>query len=135
MTVAERQQSIIDDLSILPDAQERLSALVSQAATYKLPETDKTEANIVKGCVSRVWLMCRCEDGVCRYASDADSPMVKGLVHLLCSVYDGASPDDVITTEPVIWDKLGISKNLSPTRLNGLAAVRTKIREFAASQI
>jgi sulfur transfer protein SufE len=33
----------------------------------------------------------------------------------------------------VIWERLGLLKLLSPTRLNGLAAVRQKIKESALS--
>lgn len=131
MNVAGRQQELISDLLIIEDVQERLSAVVARAAKRKLADEQRVDANLVKGCVSRVWLAHRLENGVCRFDSDADSPMVKGLVSLLCEVYDGGEPVDVIATEPELWSKLGFQKNLSPTRINGLSAVRARIKQAA----
>ena len=98
MTVAEKQQELISDLQIIEDVQERLSAVVSRAARKGLSEEEKTEERLVKGCVSRVWLKAEVQDGRCVFQSDADSPMVKGLVALLCEVYDGGLPEEVLAT-------------------------------------
>lgn len=132
MTVKEYQQRLIDDLLFIPDVQERLSILVSRAKS-SLPESDKVEDHLVRGCVSRVWLVPEAREGRCYFRYDADSPMVKGLVGLLCEVYEGGLASEVAAEEPSMWEALGLSKNLSPTRLNGLAAVRAAIRQFAVS--
>lgn len=132
MTVHENQQRLIDDLLFIPDVQERLSVIVSRAKS-SLPDTDKVEAHLVRGCVSRVWLVPELREGRCHFRYDADSPMVKGLIGVLCEVYEGGLASEVAAEEPVLWERLGLSKNLSPTRLNGLAAVRAAIRQFAAA--
>lgn len=133
MTVSEKQRQLIDDLCIIEDVQERLSAVVARASKRHLPVEKRLEEHLVKGCVSRVWLIARLEDGRIRFEADADSPMVKGLVVLLCDVYDGGTPDDICTTEPELWTALGFHKLLSPTRVNGLAAVRARIKVLAQS--
>lgn len=61
--------------------------------------------------------------------------MVKGLVALLCSIYDGGEPDEVITTKPVLRKLLGLANMLTPTHLSGLAAVRAAITAFAQQQL
>jgi cysteine desulfuration protein SufE len=132
MTVKERQAQLIDDLLIIPDVQERLSIVVSRAKG-SLTEAEKVEANLVPGCVSRVWLVAESGDGFCHFRYDADSPMVKGLVGLLCEVYEGGALAEVASEEPVVLEQLGFTKLLSPTRLNGLAAVRRRIRLAAAA--
>ena len=132
MTVAEKQQELISDLQIIEDVQERLSAVVSRAARKGLSEEEKTEERLVKGCVSRVWLKAEVQDGRCVFQSDADSPMVKGLVALLCEVYDGGLPEEVLATDCLLWEALGFHKLLSPTRVQGLAAVRARMVECAA---
>ncbi|HRG55455.1 MAG TPA: SufE family protein [Lacunisphaera sp.] len=38
-------------------------------------------------------------------------------------------------TEPSLLEQLGLDRNLSPTRLNGLRSVRARIRDFAAGQL
>ena len=134
MTLAEKQRRLIEDYAIIPDPQERLAAVVDQARRRPpLPETERTDANRVKGCVSLAWVVGEMRAGRCYFRSDADSPLVRGLLTLLCDFYSGATPADVAATEPALLDELGLAQNLSPTRLNGLRSVRAKIRAFAAA--
>lgn len=136
MTLAEKQQQMIDALAIIEDAQERLAAVVDRARKRPpLPETERTEDNRVKGCISLAWVVGELRNGRCYFRSDADSPLVRGLLALLCDFFSDATPSDVAATEPKLFESLGLAKNLSPTRLNGLRSVRAKIRDFAASQI
>lgn len=135
MTVAQRQTELIEDLLIIEDVQERLSAVVTRAARRSLPVEQKLDANRVHGCVSSVWLTCERSGEALHFQSDAESPMVKGLVALLCDVYDGGVAAEVIGTEPDLWDQLGFLKMLTPTRLNGLSAVRARIKECAVSSL
>jgi cysteine desulfuration protein SufE len=59
--------------------------------------------------------------------------MVAGLVALLCHLYTGAAPEEVLTVEPEVLQACGLTKVLSPTRMNGLSAVRRRIRAIAAA--
>lgn len=61
--------------------------------------------------------------------------MVRGLIGLLCELYHGAPPAEMIALEPTIFEKLGIAKNLTPTRLNGLAAVTAYLRDYARQHL
>lgn len=126
---------MIEDLALIEDAQERLSAIVDRARKRPpLPETERTEANRVKGCVSQAWVVGELREGRAHFRSDADSPLVRGLLALLCDFYSDASPVDVAATEPELFEQLGVARNLTPTRLNGLRSVRAKIRDFAMTQ-
>ncbi len=132
MTLAEKQQQLIAKWRLIEDAQERLSAIVARAKKWPAPAAEEcTEANRVTGCVSRVWLVGRVDEGRCHFRMDADSPLVKGLVALLCELYDDATPAEIAATEPAIIAALGLDRQLSPTRLNGLASVRRAIQTFA----
>ena len=135
MTLAEKQTQLVADYSIIDDPQERLAAIVDRARkTPPLPEAERTEANRVKGCVSLAWVVGEVRAGRCFFRSDADSPLVRGLLKLLCDFYSDATPAEVAATEPVLLEQLGLNRNLSPTRLNGLRSVRAKIRDFAVVQ-
>jgi cysteine desulfuration protein SufE len=134
VTLEEKQRQLIEDYSIIPDPQERLAAVVDRARRRPpLPETERIEAYRVKGCVSLAWVVGERRDGRCYFRSDADSPLVRGLLALLCDFYSGATPAEVAATEPTLLEELGLARNLSPTRLNGLRSVRAKIREYAAA--
>jgi cysteine desulfuration protein SufE len=136
MSLAEKQQKLIARFKLIEDSHERLAAIVSRGKKWPpLPEDQRTDASRVPGCSSRVWLVGRVEHGRCHFAMDADSPLVKGLVALLCELYDGATAAEIECIEPEIIPALGLERQLSPTRLNGLASVRTTMRTFAERQL
>ena len=125
---------MIEDLAIIDDPQERLSLVVDRARKRPpLPETERIEAHRVKGCISQAWLVGERRDGRCYFRCDADSPLVRGLLVLLCDLYSDATPAEIVATEPALIEDLGLARNLSPTRLNGLRSVRAAIRDFAAA--
>ena len=132
MILAEKQQKLIERLSLIEDSHERLSAITARGKKWPPPaEGERTDAHRVPGCASRVWLIGHTKGGRCHWRMDADSPLVKGLVSLLCDVTDGATPAEVAAFDPVILVALGLDRQLSPTRLNGLTAVAQTMRAFA----
>ena len=131
MSHAAKQTELIDDLNLIEDAHERLAALTSYIARTRLPEELKTDDLIVPGCVSRVWVLGELREGLTHFRCAADSPMVAGLIALLCDLYNESTPAEVAAVEPEIWTRCGFTKLLSPTRLNGLAAVRGRIKALA----
>ena len=134
MSLAEKQQQLVADYAIIDDPQERLAAVVDKArGRPPLPEAERSEANRVPGCVSLAWVVGDVRDNHCFFRSDADSPLVRGLLVLLCDFYSDATPADVLATEPALLEELGLAKNLSPTRLNGLRSVVARIRTYAKS--
>lgn len=127
---------MIANLLLIEDAQERLASIVDRARPrLAVSRAEHIDANRVRGCVSPVWLVSEFSAGRCHFRSDAESPMVRGLVALLCDLYSGATPEDIVATEPVLLEQLGLLRTLSPTRLNGLRSVRATIRDFAARHL
>jgi cysteine desulfuration protein SufE len=131
MTLIEQQNELISDLNLIEDAHERLSALTSYVSRTKLPDDMKSDELIVSGCISRVWVKGELKDGLTRFYCAADSPMVAGLVALLCDLYSGVTSQEAAEIEPEVWQKCGFLKILTPTRLNGLSAVRGRIKELS----
>lgn len=132
VTLAEKQQQLIDDFAVIDDVQERLTLVVERAK--KLPplaDAERTDAHRVRGCVSLVHLVGEVRDGLCYFRCDADSPLVRGLVALLCNFFSGATPAAIVATDADPLEAIGLLKNLSPTRRNGLASARATIRAFA----
>ena len=129
--MTDRQQQLLDDLNLIEDAQERLTIVVDRARKLApLPENQRTDKYRVPGCVSQVWVVSELRDGRCHFHCDADGPLVKGLVALVCEFYSETAPEDIIAddTDPIA--ELRLLANLSPTRRNGLAAVRAAIKRF-----
>lgn len=135
MTLSDRQNQLIEDLALIDNAQERFAAAIDRKSKQPaLAEHDRTEANRVKACLSPVWIAGRFTNGRCYFACHAESPLVKGLIGLLCEIYDGGTPGEIVPLEPTLFEELGLNRTLSPTRRNGLASARSFIRDFAARQ-
>src|SRR3546814_6959769 len=88
----------------------------------------KTEESKVRGCTSQVWIVDRVEPGVApgspatlHFIADSDAHIVKGLIAVLLSLYDGRTPEEILAID--IKDaiaRLGFTQALSPNRANGL---------------
>lgn len=136
MTLADKLQQLTDDLAIIDDPQERMALIVDRAK--KLPplaESERTESHRVRGCISLVYLVGEVREGHCSFRCEADSPLVRGLVALLCSFYSGATPAEIVASNADPIEALGLHQSLSPTRRNGLASARATIRAFAEAQV
>jgi cysteine desulfuration protein SufE len=131
----EKQEALRETLGSIPDPQERMAvAMAWKNNLDPLRPEERQEQNLVPGCASRVWLAAELRDGQCHFRVDADSIIVRGLASLLCGIYDGATPAEVLTHEATVLDELGITRNLTPTRQNGLAAIRQALVAFAATK-
>jgi cysteine desulfuration protein SufE len=124
VTISETQDQIIDDFSLMDEWDDKYAYIIELGK--KIPELSsehKKEANIIKGCQSKVWMISKIEDGKVFYQADSDAIIVKGLISLLLKTYSGHSPEEIIETEPYFIDKIGMSQHLSMTRSNGLASM------------
>jgi cysteine desulfuration protein SufE len=136
MTLAEKRAGLLEDYSFIENRQERLAAVVDRARRLPpLTKGERVDGNRVTGCISQVWVVCSLEAGRCQFRCDADGPLVKGLVAFLCELHTGATPAEIVADSSDLLAELGLLRDLTPTRQNGLAAVRARIRAFAESAL
>jgi cysteine desulfuration protein SufE len=133
MDPAAAETRLIEDFSLIPDPHERLAAIVAACTGPGLPESSRHDHDLVPGCVSRVWITAAVENGVLQLRWDADSPLVRGLAGLICHIYNGTAPAAAAAHETGILAGLQLTRQLSPTRLNGLTNVAQRIRTLAAA--
>jgi cysteine desulfuration protein SufE len=70
--------------------------------------------------------------GVVDITADSDAKIVKGLIAVLLTIYSGKTPEEILALDVKdLFDQLGLSRNLSPARKNGLNGMVQKIRAFA----
>lgn len=87
-----------------------------------LPDEDKVDVNLVQGCESLVWLVGRLQDGHWQFAASSDARLIRGLVALLLARVNGVSAAELQAVDLPGWfEQLGLSRQLSPSRSNGLA--------------
>lgn len=131
-TIQEIEAEIIEDFSIFDDWMDKYQYIIDMGQALKgLPETDKKEENLVRGCQSQVWLTASFENGLVHFQADSDAIITKGLVALMVRVLSGQTPNTIATAPLSFTDKIGIREHLSPTRANGLNAMIAKMKAFA----
>ncbi|KPG89365.1 Fe-S metabolism protein SufE [Pseudomonas sp. RIT-PI-q] len=97
-----------------------------------LSDLDRVEANRVHGCESQVWLVGALQDGHWQFAASSDARLIRGLVALLLARVNGLSAVELQQVDLPDWfNQLGLSRQLSPSRSNGLNAVLQRMRELA----
>ncbi len=133
MTLKEKQQQIIDDFSMYEEWLDKYEYLIELGKSLDgLPEEKKTEDRLIKGCQSRVWLVCEKRDGILWFDADSDALITRGIIAMLVSVYSGRSAQEILEDDFSFLNELGLKENLSPTRANGLVSMIATIRAKAA---
>jgi cysteine desulfuration protein SufE len=128
--MAQHIDEIIESFSLLDDWESRYSLLIDLGKNLPdFPEHLKSDENLVKGCVSKVWMVPQINEGIFTFIGDSDAHIVRGLVGLLHIIYSGQPVDSlkVIDIEE-IFEKLSLIQNLSPNRRNGVFAMIEKIK-------
>ena len=97
-----------------------------------LAYAEKTDEHLVDGCESKVWLLADFNDGHWRFRAASDARLIRGLVALLLARVNGLSAVELQSVDLNDWfSQLGLSRQLSPSRSNGLNAVLQRMRQLA----
>ncbi|NBB08348.1 SufE family protein [Pseudomonas sp. SLFW] len=97
-----------------------------------LADNEKTDERLVDGCESKVWLLGEVIDGHWQFRAASDARLIRGLVALLLARVNGLSAVELQHVDLNDWfNHLGLSRQLSPSRSNGLNAVLQKMRRLA----
>jgi cysteine desulfuration protein SufE len=128
----QQQAQIVGDLSILPDAFERLNHLVAQAnKADAFPPAERRPSDMVEGCQAELWLTASAEGEHIQFRSHSDAPTVAALAALFCSIYSGCSGADIRDFEPTVLEDTGLNRALTPNRQNGARQIVAKIKAHA----
>ncbi|MDF3935986.1 SufE family protein, partial [Pseudomonas citronellolis] len=96
-----------------------------------LGEEERNETNRVHGCESLVWLLAEQRDGTWHFRATSDARLLRGLIALLLVRVQGLPAEELARIDLAHWfNELGLGRQLSPSRSNGLNAVLTRMREL-----
>jgi cysteine desulfuration protein SufE len=100
-----------------------------------MPEAEKQEENLVRGCQSQVWLTAEFDaDDRLQLNLDSDAHIVRGLIAIVLAAYNGQERQAIADYDiEGLFEELALLKHLSPTRGNGLKAMIGRIRELASN--
>lgn len=132
-SINTKQEDIINEFSLL-DGDAEMTVLYIMELGQKLPsmpEEDKTDDNIVKGCQSKVWLTAHMEGDKIYYSADSNTAITKGLVSLLIRLFNGQSPQDILNADLTFMSKIGMERFIGTQRSNGFAAMTKQMKLYA----
>ena len=133
MTINQIQDEIINDFSLL-DGDMEMTVFYIMELGQKLPdmpESEKTDENIVKGCQSKVWLTAALDNNKIYFQADSNTAITKGLVSLLTRIFNGQSPDDILHSDLYFMKRIGMDRFIGTQRSNGFAAMIKQMKLYA----
>ena len=126
---------IKEDLDLFSEWEDRYGYIIDLGKQISLPDEKKTDENKVNGCASQVWLDMKWDEPnnteVFIIEGDSDALIVKGLIAILLSLYQGKTLVQAQAVDPrAEFDKLGLNSHLSSQRSNGLKSMIDQIKIF-----
>jgi cysteine desulfuration protein SufE len=129
-------QDLAAEFDLLGDWEERYRYIIELGRTLApLSDTERSDANKVRGCASQVWLVTEPSgDGRLVFRGDSDAMIVQGLVAVMLRLYSGRTTEEILGFDaPAGLKQLGLDGALSAQRSNGLASMVQRIRKDAVN--
>ncbi|WP_044881976.1 SufE family protein [Neochlamydia sp. EPS4] len=129
----ERKQNELKALfAACPNEESKYKKIIEMGRTLtKLEPPHKTSENIVKGCQSAMYLHSFLKEGNVYFEVESEALISAGLAALLVYVYNGETPESILTCAPTFLEDLGIRASLTPSRANGLYSVHLRMKQDA----
>ncbi|MEO4046215.1 SufE family protein [Pseudomonas sp. CAU 1711] len=134
MTLPSAAQQALDAFAACPGWEQRARLLMQWGERLQpLTEAERSDSNRVHGCESQVWLVGEKHDDRWRFRAASDARLIRGLLAVLLARVDGLSHAELAALDLADWfAQLGLARQLSPSRSNGLNAVLQRMRELAS---
>ncbi|GAB5528209.1 MAG: SufE family protein [Roseivirga sp.] len=131
-TLNEIQDEIIEEFSMLDGDMEMTIGYIMELGDQLADLTDeqRTEANIVKGCQSKVWLDAHLEGNTIVFAADSNTAITKGLVSILVRIASGRTPQEIVDADFYFINKIGLNRFIGTQRSNGLGAMMKQMKIY-----
>lgn len=133
-------------MTLLPSAADETLLAFQQAAGWEqrarllmqwgdrlepLSEAERTERNQVAGCESRLWLLAEQQEDRWHFRGTSEARLLRGLLAVLLVRVNGLDTKQLQQVDVAQWfDQLGLSRQLSPSRSNGMNAVLARMLEL-----
>jgi cysteine desulfuration protein SufE len=132
--IAAAERELVEEFQFFDNWMDRYEYLIELGRKLPtMPEELRTDAALLKGCQSRVWLQTTVKGDRLEFLANSDSAIVAGLIAVLMRVYNGRRASEILATPPAFVQAIGLDAHLSPTRSNGLRAMLEAINKAAAA--
>ena len=132
-SLKEVEEDIIEEFAEFDEWLDKYEYIIDLGKSLdSYPEDKKTDEHLIEGCQSRVWLDAKVENGVLVFNADSDAIITKGIISLLIRIYSGRTPEEILSSDFSVVEKIGLKENLSPTRANGLVSMIQTMKKLAS---
>lgn len=95
-------------------------------------DDERNENNQVAGCESRLWLIGERQGDRWHFRGTSEARLLRGLLAVLLVRVKGLDAAELQQLDVAQWfEQLGLSRQLSPSRSNGMNAVLARMRELS----
>lgn len=130
---------VLENFALLDDWEERYGYIADLGKQLpSMPDADKNEQNLVRGCQSQVWLIDAYDAAENRLylMIDSDAIIVKGLAAIIMIALNGKTPQQIVDLDVLaIFEQIDLMRHISPTRGNGLRAMLDKVKALARAHL
>lgn len=134
MSIEQKVQNYKENLNFFDDELEKYEYIIDLGKKLKpFNEKEKVSTNLVHGCTSQVWLICKNTDEKLYFYGTSDALIVKGLIYLVLDIFSGEDINTLIETDMDILYELELSEVITPNRQSGVIGMIRKIKKYALS--
>lgn len=133
MSLPPAAQQALDAFSACPGWEQRARLLMQWGERLEpLSDAERVDEHRVHGCESLVWLVAENQDGIWHFRAGSEARLLRGLLAVLLARVESLPRAELASVDLVDWfNQLGLQRQLSPSRSNGLNAVLQRMRELA----
>ena len=95
----EKYEELVDTLDLLDDEDMRFEYILDlgkQADEEPFPDALMVDANLMHGCMSRVWIIHEEREGRHFFQGASEAAIVKGLVRMMIASFSGLTRDELM---------------------------------------
>lgn len=132
MTMKKAVLKLKKELELFDDELEKYEYIINLGKKLTtIEDEDKIAKNIVHGCTSQVWLICKEEDNKLIFSGTSDAIIVKGLIYIILQIFSNRTKDEIQDSDLDILYDLSLSEIVTPNRQSGVIGMIKKIKKYA----
>ncbi|MDH3234602.1 MAG: SufE family protein [Alphaproteobacteria bacterium] len=137
MTDLSRYEEFVEALEMLDDEEMRFEYILDLAKRHKddpFPDEWMTDANLMHGCMSKVWIVHEVRNGRNYFRGCSDAAIVNGLVAMMTESFSGLTAEELraITLDHVRKLNLGA---LTTQRQVGMMAMLKHLQKLGVNAL
>jgi cysteine desulfuration protein SufE len=88
MRIKEIQDDIVEEFALFEDWMQKYEYMIELGKSIDLIDSkNKVDANLIKGCQSKLWLFAELKNGKIIFSADSEAIITKGIAAILLRVF------------------------------------------------